>query len=84
MRVVFWSVGRDVFALLATGFVFRSPTGCVGLPLSWRLPINWAPHSRHKSPGWRWRIDLLLVRDVNDVTFLDNVTKFIKTKHSGS
>ena len=26
-QVVFWSVGRDVFAVLATGFVPRSPTG---------------------------------------------------------
>ena len=30
-QVVFWSVGRDIFAVLATGFVLRSPTGCVRL-----------------------------------------------------
>ena len=30
-QVVFWSVERDVFAVLATGFEFHSPTSCVRL-----------------------------------------------------
>ena len=54
-QVVFWSVGRDVFAVLATGFVLGSPTDYVRPSQSWRSPMNHVvfidPHRRHKRPG---------------------------------
>ena len=55
LQVVYWSVGLDVLAVLATGFVLRSPTGYVRLRQIRRSPINRAgfidPHRHHKRPG---------------------------------
>ena len=76
MQVVFWSVGWDVFAVLATGFVLRGPTSCVRLRQSWRSPTSRAgliyPHRRHKRPGCKLLVQCLTY---NDITFWDNATK---------
>ena len=59
MQIVFWSVGRDVFAVLATGFVALCsavPQAAFDLRQSWWSPINCFgfidPHRRHKRLGW--------------------------------
>ena len=67
-QVICWSVGRDVLAVLATGFVLRSPTSCVRLRQSWPSSISRAgfidPHATIKDLAGAYRSADCAVLDV--------------------